>query len=718
MAADEQTFSESWFRVANERVSLRPGIRVQRQRYRGALWYVLENPWSNQFFRIRPEAYALIGRLRPDRTVQEVWEECMEAEPESAPGQGAVIQLLSQLYHANLLQYQVAKDSQELFERFQKRQQRETRARLTNIMFMRIPLIDPDSILDRTRWLGRLVFSWFGGLVWLLVALFATKIVLENVVSLKDQSQALLSPGNLPWLYLSIIAVKLLHEFGHAYACKRYGGEVHTMGIMLLILTPIPYMDATSSWGFRSRWKRMLVGGAGMLVETFVAAIATIIWHKTAPGVLHNVCFNVIFIASVSTLLFNINPLLRFDGYYMLSDWLEIPNLHQRAAGQLKHRCKRYLFGMKTSQSPARSRSERFWITMFGILSNVYRIVVFTGILLFVADRFLILGLIMAAVCLFGWVILPLFKLVSYLCVSPELERYRKRALGVTALLSIGVLAFLQLVPFPNAFRAPGVLQAKTRSEVYAGAPGIIAEIMAISSSRVEQGQTIAKLTNQDLDHEIARAEAVKEEVEAQLLAAMDQDPAVMKPLTFRKESADQVLARLQKQRSSLEIKAPHTGLWISPNLHERLQTWVPQGAPLGIVLDDTAFVFQATVDQDDANRLFNRDLTGVEVRLFGQSDKMLEINQVNVVQGERRVLPSASLGWQGGGDVATAMNDPNGRQAAEPFFEVSGDVVNASEVVAYHGHSGKIRFPVEDEPLLPRAVRRVRQLLQERYQF
>lgn len=718
MATDEQTFSESWYRVGNERLHLRPGIRVQRQRYRGELWYVLENPWSNQFFRMSPEAYALVGRLRPDRTVDEVWQESLEKFPESAPGQGVVIQLLTQLYHANLLQYQVANDSRELFERFQKRRQRETRARFTNIMFMRIPLVDPDRFLDRTRQLGRLVFSWFGGLVWLLIGLFALKIVAENFGALKDQSQALLSPGNLPWLYVSIIVVKLLHEFGHAYACKRFGGEVHTMGIMLLILTPIPYMDATSSWGFRSRWKRILVGAAGMLVEAFIAAIATIIWYKTGPGVLHNVCFNVIFIASVSTLLFNINPLLRFDGYYILSDFLEIPNLHQRSAGQLKHLCKRYLFGMKRSESPARSGRERFWITVFGILSNVYRLVVFTGILLFVADRFLILGVIMAVLCFVGWIVLPLVKLARYLFADPELDQHRKRALCVTALLVGGVLTFLQLAPFPSHFRAPGVVQAKTRSEVYASASGRIAEVLVNSGSTVEAGQVLARLVSKDLEYEITRAEAAKAEIEVQMLAAMEQDPSVMKPLTYQMASAEKVLIRLHKQEANLVVKAAHAGIWVSPQLNQRLQTWVAQGSPLGLLLDNTAFVFRATVDQDDANRLFNRELEGVEVRLFGQAGEVLAIGNLDVIQGDRRQLPSAALGWQAGGEVATMIDDPNGRQAAEPFFEVRGDVVQSGSAILSHGHAGKIRFPVGDEPLLPRAVRRVRQVLQKRYQL
>ncbi len=715
---NDQTFDEAWYRIANECLHIRPGIRVSRQRYRGELWHVLENPWSNQFFRVRPEAYAFLARLRPDCTVNEVWEECLEKHPESAPGQKAVIQLLSQLYQANLLQYRVANDSRELFERSQRRKQRETRARLTSIMFMRFPLFDPDRMLDRTRALAQIVFSWVGLMCWLLLAAIAGKIVIENFGALKDQSQSILAPGNLAWLYLSIIVVKLIHEFGHAYACKRFGGEVHTMGIMLLIFTPIPYMDATSSWGFRSRWKRILVGAAGMLVEIFIAAIAVLVWHNTAPGIVHNVSYNVIFIASVSTLLFNINPLLRFDGYYMLSDWLEIPNLHQRAAGHLKHLCKRYLFGLKRSESPARSGRERFWLTVFGILSNIYRIVIFTGILLFVADRFLILGLIMAVICIIGWIVVPLVKAARYLLFDPELDRHRPRALAVTGMVVIGILAFLQLVPFPSHFRAPGVLQAKHRSEIYASAPGVITEVLVRSGANVEAGQTLVRLVNPELEQEHQRAEAGRAEVEARMLAAMDQDPSVMKPLTFQLESAEKVLERVRQQRADLEIKAPHAGVWVSPQMDQRLQTWIPQGAPLGLLLATDTFIFTATVNQDDANRLFDQDLTTAEVRLFGQVGTVLAVADLEIIQGDRRQLPSAAIGWQAGGEVATAMDDSQGRRALQSFYEVRGDVANADAVSAYHGHAGKMRFFVGNEALLPRAMRRLRQLLQKRYQI
>ena len=398
MAEPLATFSESWYRVANQRLWLRADAVVRSQNYRGQRWIVLQNPFNSRYFRLRPAAYELVARLRPEKTVQEVWQECIARFPDEAPGQEAVMQLLSQLYFANLLHYQNAADSAQLFERYQRQRQRETRARLLNLMFMRFPLLDPDPFLVRTLPLVGAVIGRAGAVLWGLVVALALKVVVDNSSALRTQGEGVLAPGNLPLLYLSLVLIKTIHEFGHAYFCRRFGGEVHTMGVMLMIFTPIPYMDASSSWGFRNRSQRALVGAAGMIVELFVAGLAVFVWAATGAGVLHGLAYNLIFIASVSTVIFNANPLLRFDGYYILSDLLEIPNLSQRAIGQLRHLWERYLFGVKQSESPAHGRREAAWLVVYGIAAGIYRVIVFSGVLLFVADRFLVLGIIMALV--------------------------------------------------------------------------------------------------------------------------------------------------------------------------------------------------------------------------------------------------------------------------------------------------------------------------------
>ena len=286
--ATSSTFSESWHRVANQRLCLRHGVHVRRQNYRGERYFIVENPLNNDYFSLTPAAYSFISRLDGKRTVDEVWRECLEKVPDEAPSQDEALNLLAQLYFANLLQYDLASNSADLFNRYRKRKQREWRARFLNIMFMRFPLLDPDRFLVRTLPVIGKFISGFGAILWLAVVGTALKVAFDNWDALKSQTQGVLAPGNLPLLYLGLVIIKTLHEFGHAYFTRRFGGEVHTMGVLLMIFTPVPYMDASAAWGFRSRAQRLLVGGAGMIVEIFFAAIADFIWANTGQGTLNS----------------------------------------------------------------------------------------------------------------------------------------------------------------------------------------------------------------------------------------------------------------------------------------------------------------------------------------------------------------------------------------------------------------------------------------------
>ncbi len=718
MADNQQTFSESWHRVANQRIYLRSSVRVRRQFYRGERWYVLENPVSNQYFRLRPQAYEFVARLRPDKTVEQIWEESLEANPEEAPGQEAVIRLLAQLYLAGLLHYDNPEDSAELFRRYQQRRQREIRAKFMNLMFIRFPLLDPDRFLKRMLPVVGPLISPFGFLIWLLTVGGAIKVAIDYFPALKDESQALLAPGNLVWLYAGLVILKTLHEFGHAFFCRKFGGEVHVMGVMLMIFTPIPYVDATSSWGFSSRWHRALVGLAGMIVEVFVAALATFVWANTGAGLVHNLAYNMMFIASVSTLLFNLNPLLRFDGYYILCDLLNYPNLHLHSAGQLKHIVKKHAYGVVGSRSPANNNSEKSILATFGILSHIYRIIVFTGILLFVADRFLLFGVLMAAVCLFSWIIAPLFKWVYYLVASPELDRVRSRAMGVSVGF-VGILfILLQFIPFPHHFRASGVIAAENWAELVTQTEGNLVELLAEPGSTVITGTPLLRLANHELSLEIKRAEARLIEVKLQLLQAMSQDGVDVKPLLFQKQSVEERIQVLNQRQDSLVMNAPIDGIWVAPEVEQVIGRWLVRGTSLGRVIDPSGFEFISPVLQDDVDRLFANEIGSSEVRLFGISEEAIEVKSMDIIPVEKRQLPSRALGWSGGGDIPITEEDEAGATTAEPFFEVRSKLGTAGNAQLLHGRSGKVRFDLKPEPLLPRWIRRLRQLLQRRYQI
>ncbi len=295
-------------------------------------------------------------------------------------------------------------------------------------------------------------------------------------------------PENLILIFLVFPVLKLFHEFGHAYATKAFGGEVHEMGVMMIVFTPIPYVDATSANSFREKWKRVGVSAAGLVVELFLASLALFIWLGAEPGAVRSVAFNVMLIAGVSTVLFNANPLIRFDGYYILSDWIEIPNLRGRAGQYLAYLWERYVYGQKTARPPNATSGERAWFVPYAVASFFYRFVIMFGIIMLIADKMLALGLILGALTFFTMVIKPLAKGGSFVIKSPRLKGAWLRAIATSVLCAALVVWLLFFLPFPLRTRAEGVLWLPEESIVRAGTEGTLDRIQTRSGEYVRGG--------------------------------------------------------------------------------------------------------------------------------------------------------------------------------------------------------------------------------------
>ncbi|MBU6411220.1 MAG: hypothetical protein KGR98_12610, partial [Verrucomicrobia bacterium] len=403
----------------------------------------------------------------------------------------------------------------------------------------------------------------------------------------------------------------------------------------------------------------------------------------------------------------------------ILSDLLEIPNLNQRATQQLRHWAESGFFGVKNSESPAGSRREAAWLAVFGIASGIYRVVVFSGVLLFVADRFLIIGIIMAAVCLVSWAVVPVVRYVKYLASSPRLDRVRNRAIGVSAALAFFFVILLAVVPFPCSFRAPGIALASQRVEVANATAGEVQSLLTPADSLVSRGQPLLRLKNPELDLQIAATQGHLAELNARLLAAMDKDSADIEPLERLRDSVSEQLAKLDGDASNLVVRASQNGVWVAPDVDNQVGSWLNRGSDIGLLVNPAAFDFVATVSEDNVNDLFNRQIRGAAVRLWGQTGDALAVSHWKIIPGGQDVLPSAALGWAAGGVVPVAgENNTNGVKTIEPFFEVRARLDPARNVALLDGRSGEIRFKLPPEPLLPRWVRSLWQLLQKRYEI
>jgi putative peptide zinc metalloprotease protein len=715
----EKTYSESWHRVANLRIALHPAATIRKQLFRGQKWYVIHDQFNNNFFRLQQPAYNFISRLNRACTVGEIWQQVQHSNPQHAPLQDEIIRLLAQLYQANVLLCELPVDSVKIFERYRRQQQQEHRNRLLHIMFFRIPLFDPDAWLNRStalvqRLTGRGAFA-----IWTVVLLLAGKLVLEQLPLFISEAKNILGLNNLILLYAGLVLIKLWHELGHTLVCKHFGGEVHTVGVMFMIFTPLPYMDATSSWAFRQRRQRILVALAGMIFELFAAACAAFIWAATGPGMIHSLALNMLIVGSISSIVFNGNPLLRYDGYYALSDALDIPNLQPRSIQQLKYLSCRYLLGARYSSAPESNNRDATWLTIYALLSGSYRVVVYGGIILFVADRFLIAGALMALLCVILWGFLPLMRFFHYLFTSPDLMRNRWRAVVTTFSSIILIISLLGSVPIPNRFRAPGVIESCNYAQVNSQTSGRLVAVLTTNGTEVVKGQPLLHLENTELGIEIRLNAAQRSEVsllQQQSTAASDQARITLNRRLQTLEERAQELSRRQQQ---LLIRAETEGIWCAPDIDQRLDSWLQRGERLGQIVSTDHFKFIAIIKQKDAAYLFANPLAQpATIRLSGLEQNELNVEGYQILPFKHQQLPSAALGWKGGGDIPVDENDALGLQTLEPFFQISAIIQATDKATIRHGHSGKIRFSLRPKPVLTQLYRQLNQFVQKRYQI
>jgi putative peptide zinc metalloprotease protein len=703
-------FSPSWYRVAGLRPRVRAHAVIHRHAYRGQVWFVLQDQAAGRSHRFSPAAHHFIGLMDGNRSVQEIWEATGRSLGDAAPSQEEAIRLLGQLHSADALLCDVPPDAAEVFRRHQRHERMEWRRRLWTPLALRFPLWDPDRFLERTLPVVRPLFGWFGALLW--VAVVGAGLVLmashwtdltENVVD------RVLAPQNLLLLWLVYPLVKALHELGHAYAAKKWGGEVHEIGIMLLVLVPVPYVDASSASGFRDKGKRMVVGAAGIAVELFLASLALFIWSAAESGAVRAVAYNVMLIGGLSTLLFNGNPLLRFDGYYVLADAIEIPNLGTRANKYLGYLFQRYLFGAADAENPASTAGERAWMLVYGIAAFLYRMFIMFVIILFIAGKFFIVGVLLALWAVATQIAVPVGKSVKFLFSSPGLRRQRGRALGTSLLVVLALLALLLIAPAPSWTRAQGVVRVPEEAQVRAGADGFVEHLVAVPGSEVVRGQPLIEASDPFLRTRVRVLEAQMRELAAQYdaLVSVDRVQAAIVREELAAVAAD--LERSRERAAQLVVRSPVDGRLVVPNAADLPGRFLAKGQLIAYVVQPMQLTARVAVGQDDIAQVRSRT-RGVEVMLadWGADPVTAEIRRE--VPGASQQLPSAALGSMGGGPYAVDPRDSQGVTTLGRVFQL--DLVLPAEVrSAYLGARVFVRFDHGYEPVAFQVYRAARQL-------
>lgn len=673
----------------------RPDLESKRHRYHGRAYWVVKEPVGLNYFRFHEEEYAILNMLDGTASLQEIKD---RFQSEFAP-QRITLQDLQQfvgmLHRSGLVISKASGQGRQLRRRGDEKKKKELLGKLANVFALRFRGIDPERLLNFLNPFTWWIFTVPALICIALFGLSALTLVLVNFQEFRTKLptfEQFFAADNWIWLGATMAIVKILHEFGHGLSCKRYGGECHEMGFMFLVFTPCLYCNVSDSWMLPNKWHRVFIGAAGMYVELILASIATYLWWFSEPGMLNFLCLSVMFICSVSTVVFNGNPLLRFDGYYILMDILEIPNLRQKATEVLKRWFQQVCLGLELQENPFLPQKKQVWFATYTIASVVYRWVVVFSIMMFLMKvlepyGLQALGRLIAFSGLAGMIIQPIWQTIKFFRTPGKASKMKRKNVLTSLFVATAVIAGIVLIPLPFHVDCAVEIQPNDAQQVFAMVPGQLVSWHKQPGDRVTQGETIAELANIDLEMQLLERNS---EYELALIRyrilEIDQkfdDPQARAQLDTQREivlSKRAMRDNLQDRINMLQIKSQADGVLIPPpnkpvpkqvEVEEQLPSW--SGSPfdpknreavfsvsdlLCLVGEPNSMEAVLVVDQHDIDLVKEGDEADIKIdsaRLDTFSGKIDKISEM-----EMAVAPE-SLGIQAGGRLDTEM-DSSGR--------------------------------------------------------
>ncbi len=574
------------------RLKLRSDLIFTTQLYEGKTCQVVKDPISMKYYRFSEREYYVLSLLDGKHTMEEVQK---SFERRFRPDRLTLEDLESfarQLVTAGLVIHESQNAAKHLFKQQQKQRRLKRVATLTNILYVKIPLIDPDRLLNwMIKYLGWMFTHWFL-LLSVLFMLSAAGLVTMHFQTFYDKLPTyneFFQFRTLLYMWIALGVVKVIHEFGHGLTCKAFASECHEMGFLLLCLSPALYCNVTDAWTVASKWKRILISFAGIYVELMIAAAATFVWWYTPHmPFINNVSLALMTLCSVSTFVFNANPLMRFDGYYMMSDFLEIPNLRQRANKYITNLAAEKMLGIEQQPEPYMQPSRRVLFVVYAVASYIYRWVITFSIIWFLATwlkpyklETISWGLAtMALGTMFFW---PMYRLRKYLKQRGRLPDMKTNRLVTSIAIVTAIVTAFLMVPLPiSRVMETGMLQVpeQYQAKVYLSAPGFLEEIRVRDGQPVVKGQLLAVFGNPDMEEQNLKAVSEMQVADGQIRAisaymADSNDPtdAMDAKLLTEKATAERKMNKnraahllLQQEIDKLQaVKAPRNGRVMSP---------------------------------------------------------------------------------------------------------------------------------------------------------
>ena len=651
------------------RPRLRDEVSCTWQSHGGAECYVLEDETRGSFFRIGLPEYTFVSLLDGRTTVGDAITQAVSVLGQDAFDEQQAAVICHWLAESKLLATEGAgRDNDSASQADAARA-----ARRLNPLSMRLPLGCPQPVLLVLDGLLGGMFSLGGLLLWLMVMIVAMWQLAPHTEQLWRESAVILSPNNWLWIALWGLGLKVIHESSHGLACQRFGGRVREAGIVFVLLAPIPYVDLTSTWRL-PKWRRIVTSAAGMFAELLIAALAGVLWANTSDELLRQHLLQLMLTASVVTLLFNANPLMRFDGYYILADFLELPNLAAHGQQWLVHGAKRWLLGVHGS-APTWPEGRMWLVAMYGVLSAIWRTVVSASLIVASAVWFEGAGIALATCALFAWFVQPLWRGLRFVMFGSRFEQPQRTRFVTIAACSAASLAWLLTsVPAWHSIALPGVVESVDALTVRIESPGFVEEIFVASGQLVREGDSLVRLGNHDL--ETQRRQLVVEIERSELRSRTFQQAGELAARLAEDDNREGLrtkLAELDRSCELLLLRAPRSGLVSSANLDFLLGNYLSAGRELLVIGDPEAKEVRVLISQEQFEAAAHSLDHVVRVRLV--DDGFATTGTLQKLEPRATVhAPHPALCASAGGPIAikltpsrSATHDRDSQELLEP---------------------------------------------------
>jgi putative peptide zinc metalloprotease protein len=717
-------------------LAVRADLVIKRIDYLGVGYWVIKDPAALKYYRLQQEQYHVLNLLNGERSLEQLREEMLRIMPTVRLQLSDIQHLITDLHEKSLVSSNRPGQGASLIKKQRDEKKKKFFNTLKSLLYLRLPGWDPESTLKVIYPFFRWMFSPIGVFLWAAIVVTSWAMLAVQFETFRTELpkfQQFFGWPNLLYLWITLSASKIIHEFGHGLSCKHFGGECHEMGVMLLVFSPCLYCDVSDSWMLRSKWPRIMIGAAGMYIEILLSAFAIFIWRYTDQGLLHNLALNIFFVTTITTVIFNANPLMRFDGYYMMSDFLEIPNLRPKADKLLRESFAWYCLGIESKPDPFMPETGKVWFVCFAIAAGVYRWFIVIAITVFLYTVLKPYGLqsigATLAVVSISTIMYSMISNLYKMITAPRIEPMSKPKMAFSLTILFCVCYAVLSLPMPLHIEATYIIEPLNVKHIYTQTPGELTDVPVKAGDKVDGTQVVAQLRNPDLEDQKRdllnklKIQAVERDTqrivgnegrmslaENQIALLTDQLEEVQQrldALTIRAEVVGTIVEAPRVPEPPIEIARKQLSTWNGTPLHPKnIGATIDERTHLLSVAPSHLFQAIVLIDQGDINELSQAELAArladsekkhqvIQLKFDHLPSRTYEGHIQEVSKNPLEYVPE-QLSNKLGGDLPTVTDSQGRERLLSSVYQATVELDEDVDLLR-SGMRGLARFRVEE---------------------